>query len=109
MAEPAPVVIIAFDEFPLMSLLDGEGRIDADAYPAFARLAGESTWFRNNTGVSPLTPSALPAILTGQLPDELFPAPVAAKFDENLFTLLGGTYDVDAVENADRDLPAGRL
>ncbi len=106
-AEPVPVVLIAFDELPLMSLLDGEGRIDADAYPAFARLAGESTWFRNNTGVSPLTPSALPAILTGQLPDELFPAPVAARFDENVFTLLGGTYDVDAVENLTELCPPG--
>ncbi|MET0912556.1 MAG: sulfatase, partial [Acidimicrobiales bacterium] len=50
---PVPVVLIAFDEFPEVSLLDGEGRIDADAYPGFADLAGDSTWFRNNTGVSP--------------------------------------------------------
>ena len=106
-AEPVPVVVIAFDEFPVMSLLDGEGGIDADAYPAFGALAAESTWFRNNTGVSPLTPSALPAILTGQLPDELFPAPVAAKFDESLFTLLGGTYDIDAVENLTELCPPG--
>lgn len=104
---PVPVVLIAFDEFPEVSLLDGEGRIDADAYPGFADLAGDSTWFRNNTGVSPLTPSALPAILTGQLPEELFPAPVATNFEENIFTLLGGTYDVDAVETLTEVCPPG--
>ncbi len=104
---PVPVVVVAFDELPLASLLDGEGAIDEATFPAFGDLAADSTWFRNNTGVSPLTPSALPAILTGQLPDELFPAPVAAKFDENLFTLLGGTYDVDAVENLTELCPPG--
>ncbi len=96
---PVPVVVLALDEFPEISLLDGQGGIDAATYPSFAELAGDSTWFRNNTGVSPLTPSALPAILTGQLPDELYPAPVSTKFPESLFTLLGGTYDIDAVEH----------
>ncbi|HYF44792.1 MAG TPA: sulfatase-like hydrolase/transferase, partial [Acidimicrobiales bacterium] len=97
-AEPAPVVVIALDELPLVSLLDGEGRIDADTYPAFAELAGDSTWFRNTTGVSPITPSALPAILTGDLPTETFPAPVATRFNESIFTLLGGSHEVHTVE-----------
>jgi Sulfatase len=96
---PVPVVLLALDEFPEVSLLDGEGGIDVATYPAFAELAAESTWFRNNTGVSPLTPSAMPAILTGRLPDELFPAPVATNFPDNLFTLLGATYDVHASEH----------
>jgi Sulfatase len=96
---PVPVVLIALDEFPEVSILDGEGGIDAPSYPAFARLASDSTWFRNNTGVSPLTPSALPAILTGQLPEELFPAPVSTRFNQSIFTLLGGSYDVRATEN----------
>ena len=103
--DPAPVVLIAFDELPVMSLLDGDGHIDADAFPAFADLADESNWYRNNTGVSPVTPSALPAILTGQLPTETFPAPVATNFNESIFTLLGGTYDVDAVETLTRVCP----
>jgi hypothetical protein len=96
---PVPIVFIAFDELPLVSLLDGQGDIDARQYPAFAELAGDSTWFRNTTGVSPLTPSAMPAMLTGELPEELFPAPVATNFPENLFTLLGGTYDIEATEH----------
>jgi len=104
---PVPVVLVAFDEFPLVSLLDGEGHIDADSYPAFAELAGDSTWFRNNTGVAPLTPSALPAILTGQLPTEPYPAPVAARFDESIFTLLGDTYEVQSVETLTELCPPG--
>jgi hypothetical protein len=104
-ADPAPVVLIALDELPLESLLDGQGRIDAETFPNFARLADDSTWFRNNTGVSPVTPSALPAILTGQLPTETFPAPVATRFNESLFTLLGGQYDVHAVETLTRICP----
>jgi len=103
--DPVPVVLITFDELPLMSLLDGEGAIDADAFPAFADLADESHWFRNNTGVSPVTPSALPAILTGQLPTETFPAPVATNFNESIYTLLGGTYDVDTVETLTQVCP----
>jgi hypothetical protein len=104
-ADPAPVVLIALDELPQASLLDGEGDIDAETFPNFARLAGDSTWFRNNTGVSPVTPSALPAILTGRLPTETFPAPVATKFNESIFTLLGGQYDVHSVETLTRICP----
>jgi hypothetical protein len=104
-ADPAPVVLIALDELPQASLLDGEGHIDEETFPNFARLADDSTWFRNNTGVSPVTPSALPAILTGQLPTATFPAPVATRFNQSIFTLLGGQYDVHSVETLTRVCP----
>src|SRR5689334_16626561 len=42
-ADPAPVVLIALDELPQASLLDGRGHIDAETFPNFARLADEST------------------------------------------------------------------
>ncbi len=105
-ADPAPVVLIALDELPLVSLLDGDGQIDEATFPAFAELAGGSTWFRNTTGVSPITPSALPAIFTGQLPTETFPAPVATHFSESLFTLLGDDYEVSSVETLTRICPS---
>lgn len=104
---PVPVVMILFDELPVESLLDGDGGVDAEAWPGFGELAATSTWYRNTTGVSPITPSALPAIVTGQLPTETFPAPVATKFDESLYTLLGGTYDVDVVETLTALCPPG--
>jgi hypothetical protein len=60
-----PVVMVLFDEFPLSSLLDANGQIDKRVYPSFAELAGQSTWYRNATGVAGFTPWALPAMLTG--------------------------------------------
>jgi Sulfatase len=86
-----PIVMVLMDEFPLMSLLDHEGRIDQRLYPNFARLAGGSTWYRNATAVTGLTQWALPSLMTGRYPaqDRL---PIASQFPDNLFTLLGGSY-----------------
>ena len=67
----APVVLVVFDEFPVSSLLDGNGEIDAVRYPNFAELAHGSTWFRNATTVSYSTTQAVPAILTGSNPEEI--------------------------------------
>jgi hypothetical protein len=55
-----PVVMILFDEFPTTSLLDSSGQIDARLYPKFAKLAGQSTWYRNATAVSGLSTWAIP-------------------------------------------------
>ena len=64
----APVVMVVFDEFPSLSLLDRSGRIDPVRYPNFAALAGDATWFRNATTVQGNTSLAVPAILTGRYP-----------------------------------------
>ena len=95
---PAPVVMIVLDEFPLMSLLDGQGRIDRSLYPNFAALADGANWYRNDTTVSPLTTSAVPAILTGRYPAGFGVAPTLANLPENVFTLLGHTYEEHASE-----------
>src|SRR4029453_14302819 len=63
-----PVVMILLDEFPLTSLLDSKGQVDARLYPNFAKLAGDSTWYRNATGVSGLTTWAVPSMLSGRYP-----------------------------------------
>ena len=92
-----PVVVVIFDQLPLISLLDADGRIDAALYPNFAALAGESRWFRNASAVAEYTSFALPAILTGNYP-ERGRLPVAADHPENLFTLLGGRYRLHVQE-----------
>jgi hypothetical protein len=92
-----PVVMILFDEFPLSSLLDAKGRIDKRVYPNFAELAGQSTWYRNATGVVGFTPWALPAMLTGRYPAGAR-APSYAEYPDNLFSLFGRSYDVTAHE-----------
>jgi hypothetical protein len=95
----APVVLVIFDEFPVHSLMDAGGRIDARLFPSFARLARDATWYRNTASVDQDTPFAVPAILDGQLPspDRL---PVAADHPRSLFTLLGGRYLLHVHEEA---------
>jgi hypothetical protein len=92
-----PVVMIVFDEWPLTSIVGTDGEIDADLYPNLAELAGDSTWFRNTTTVTNATLQAVPALLTGRFPAAGQTA-TARSHPENLFTLLGGVYDVEAVE-----------
>ena len=66
-----PVVELLFDEFPVASLMDRTGHIDARRWPNFAALAESSTWYRNATTVSDHTESAVPAILTGKVPEKV--------------------------------------
>ncbi|GIF71970.1 hypothetical protein Asi02nite_14880 [Asanoa siamensis] len=96
-ASHPPVVMLMLDEFPLVSLLDGNGRIDQAKYPNIGALAGTSTWYRNATGVSGWTPYAMPAMLTGRHPAREV-APHYAAYPDNLFTLLGGTYETEVQE-----------
>ncbi|TDB81023.1 sulfatase-like hydrolase/transferase [Micromonospora sp. KC721] len=105
--EHPPVVLIVLDELPLVSLLGPDGRIDATRYPHFAELAAGSTWYRNATGVSGWTPYALPAMLTGRYPAQSY-APHYAQYPDNLFTVLGGLYDIRAEESITRLCPPSR-
>jgi hypothetical protein len=82
-----PVVLVVFDEFPTTSLLGKGRRVDARRYPNFARLAAQSTWFRNATTVHDSTFVAMPAILTGRVRGYL-PGAGARPPRRSLFTLL---------------------
>ncbi len=93
---PPPIVFIILDEFPLTSLLNQHHQIDAARYPHFAALAQHATWFRDTTTVSSATAQAVPAILTGKYPDTEQRLPHATDHPHNLFTLLAGTYDLNA-------------
>ena len=86
------IYILVLDELPWVSLLDEDGRIDQVRYPNFARLGATSHVFTNATTVAFTTELAVPALLTGTL--EAQPAPVFTLYPDNLFTLLGGVYDV---------------
>jgi hypothetical protein len=87
---PKRVVMVVFDEFPEMSLMNGAGAVDEELYPNFAKLASESTWYRNDTTVAPYTERAVPAILTGRLPPTGTVVPSVDDYPQNLFTMLGG-------------------
>lgn len=96
--DPAPVVLVLFDEFPVASLMDGEGNIQENLYPNFARLARDGTWFRNAITVQQQTEDSLPAILTGVDPSP-GKLPSASQYPATLFTLLADGYDIHAVES----------
>jgi hypothetical protein len=100
----APVVVLLFDEFPISTLMARDGGIDARRFPNFAELAARSTWYRNTSTVADKTPRAVPAMLTGHNPGYR-KLPIASDLPDNLFTLLGSSYDVDAVETATRMCP----
>lgn len=97
-ANPVPVVMMVFDEFPLASVMRGDGSLDAEHYPNLARLASDGVWYRNAVGVRQQTEEALPSILTGVAVSE-GSIPTAVDHPFNLFTLLSDAYDVAAVEN----------
>jgi hypothetical protein len=99
-----PLVVILFDEFPLKSLLDSRGRIDKRVYPNFARLAGQSTWYRNATGVAGYTPWAMPAMLTSRYPAKV-KAPSYTEYPDNMLTLFGRYYDLQAYETISQLCP----
>ena len=95
-----PVVLVVWDELPLVSLLDENRQIDPIRYPNFASLARESHWFRNTTSVSDSTLVSISAILTGSYPDlDDSRIPLLVDHSWNLFTLLAGSHELRVLEN----------
>ena len=96
-----PVVMLILDEFPVDSLLLPNGRIDAERYPNFARLAATSNWYPNATTVYDSTFKAVPSILDARLPKQ-GSKPDARSHPRNIYTLLHGLgYGIEDVESAE--------
>ena len=87
-----PIVLLVFDELPVTSLMREDLFLDADLFPNFARLGETSTWFRNATTNHERTEYAVPAILSGLVPDDPDRLPTLAHYPRNVFTLLEGGY-----------------
>ncbi len=94
---PAPVVMVIFDEFPAGSLMTPGDRINDRRFPNFAELADQSDWYRDTTTGGSYTTIAVPSILSG-LDPERDKLPTAHDHPNSIFTLLGKTYDIDALE-----------
>ena len=104
------IVFIVLDEFPVTTLLDRNGMIDAKRFPHLHALAADAYWFRQTNSVSCNTATAVPAILAGKLfgqPKPRSVAPILQNYPQNLFTLLGDTHEIEAWETLTRLCPAG--
>ena len=102
-----PLVFIIFDELPIASLLGPDRLVDAEAFPSFARLAADSTLFRNLTTVHGQTSDALPAALDGRYP-RAEALPVAADHPDNLIARLSATHKLHVAEALTELCPPGR-
>ena len=102
---PAPVVMVVFDEFPVASLMDNDGDIQEEAYPGFFQLAKDGTWFRNAVTVQQQTEHSLPVILSGRNSTD-GKLPTAGDYPFTLFTLLADSYDLQVHETISDLCPA---
>lgn len=96
-ADPAPILLVVFDEFPVASIIDPDGELRADRYPNLADLAADGTWFPNAMTVQQQTEHSVPAILTGSTPDQSL-VPVTGQYPFNLFTALRSSHDLHVYE-----------
>jgi hypothetical protein len=95
----ANLVVVLFDEFPVSSLMDRTGHVDAKRYPNFAELERTSTWFRNAYTIYDSTERAQPAIFDGDYPSE-DKLPTSADHPNSIFTLLAKTHRLNVSEEA---------
>ena len=103
-SNPVPVVVWVVDEFPVASIMEPDERIDRARFPNFARLASESTWYRNTLSAAWTTFEAVPAILSGKW-QKAGKLPIVSDHPENLFTLLRGDYEERVIESFTRLCP----
>lgn len=103
-APATPIIMLIFDELPLLSLLDANDQLDPVRAPHFAAFARNATWFRNATTVADQTALAVPAILSGRRVSGRT-TPVFENHRESLFTLLAPTHEIRAFESTTRLCP----
>jgi sulfatase-like protein len=97
--EPIPVVMVVFDEFPGISLLDAEDEVDPVRYPGFAQLAKDGTWFPNAHSIYDSTSKAVPAIMDGDYPQKGV-LPTSSEHPNSIFALLGKSHTMNVSEEA---------
>ena len=96
----APIVFLGLDEFPGISIMDAQGRIDAKRFPGFAELAESSTWFPNAHSIYDSTSRAWPAIMDGNYPEKDKRLPTSADHPNSIFAILGKSHSMNVSEEA---------
>ncbi|ARN73877.1 sulfatase-like hydrolase/transferase [Oceanicoccus sagamiensis] len=95
---PPPIVMIVFDELPLITLLDKKGLLDDVRFPAISALAREGVWYPKAESAGVHTTESIPALMSGTLKEETT-LPNFNNYPINIFSLLGGKYDLIVTEN----------
>ena len=96
----APIVFLGLDEFPGISIMDAQGKIDAKRFPGFAELARSSTWFPNAHSIYDSTSRAWPAIMDGNYPEKDKRLPTSADHPNSIFAILGKSHSMNVSEEA---------
>lgn len=101
-----PIVFMVFDELPTSSLQRPDGSIDDRRFPSFAALARGADWYPRAVTVGLQTSKAVPALLTGTLPQDDTTA-YYGDHSSNLFSWLAssGGYGVVARETVSHLCP----
>ena len=101
-----PIVLVVFDELPTSSLQRPDGSIDDRRFPSFAALARGADWYPRAVTVGLQTSKAVPALLTGTLPQSDTTA-YYSDHPSNLFSWLAsrGGYRVVAHETVSHLCP----
>ncbi|MEQ8860770.1 MAG: sulfatase-like hydrolase/transferase [Pseudomonadales bacterium] len=100
-----PIVLVIFDEFNPVALLDENDEIDPVRFPNIAALAQTSYWYPNAASVHPQTIKSVPAILTGRTPKEGSVPPTFNAHPKSIFTLLGSQYRMNVMETVTKLCP----
>jgi hypothetical protein len=99
-----PLVIVVFDEFPLVALLNKDLNIDSHLFPNFYELSQNANFYRNATTSADETTFSIPTILTGRY-GHTRKIPVPFDYPNTLFTLLQDSYSMQATEFATQLFP----
>lgn len=99
-----PIVILFFDQFPTQFLVNADGVVDERAFPNFARLQQDSTWYRQATTNNGWTKHAVPSMLNGRY-SQRRTAPSYHEYRDSLFTLVSGQYKIQASESVTQMCP----
>ncbi|HEX2088861.1 MAG TPA: sulfatase-like hydrolase/transferase [Actinomycetota bacterium] len=102
---PVPIVMVNFDQFPLLTLIGRDGRINQRRFPNFAALAENAFWYRNYTITESYTDKSMPTILSGAVVTDRSKTSTARDHPNTLFTLLGDTHRMAVFESVTRLCP----
>jgi hypothetical protein len=95
----ADIVVVLLDELPANTLVDADGKLDAERFPGFGELAENATWYENAYTVYDSTERAQPAIMDGNLPEE-DKQPISGDHPNSVFALFGKTHRMNVSEEA---------